>query len=54
MRYGWLLLEAMLATLEDVDGVAPRYRAPVERPKMGSGRRRGLTIDCIRAGFANG
>ena len=41
------LLEAMAAALEEVDSVAARYRPPVESPSRGSGRRRGLTSDCI-------
>lgn len=43
-----VLLEDIAAfVLDDVDRVAARYRAPVERPRIGSGRRRGLTSDCI-------
>jgi hypothetical protein len=33
--------------LEVVDRVAARYRPPVEIPRSGSGRRSGLTSDCI-------
>jgi hypothetical protein len=35
------------APLEDVESVAARYRPPVEIPRSGSGRRSGLTSDCI-------
>jgi hypothetical protein len=42
-----VLLEAMAAALDEVDSVAARYRPPVEIPRSGSGRRSGLTSDCI-------
>lgn len=45
------LMEGMVAVFWDafvvVDSVAASQRLPVDMPRRGSGRRRGLTIDCI-------